>query len=1179
MFEYSDIISFVRTIEDECKQILDYEKNENSNFADVKNQAQNCQVKINNFETVKKLAEADPSPKVDEQMVYATSTDIYEVNKQNLLMDFGKTKEVLNDVNNNLSSVKYWIPFFEAIITKLQERKKIIENHPKYNRWCNKQRKYFQNNPKFINAPAGMTDDLVMIDTSFISRLMDKTSSPFKFNKTKQQIAYLNQLYNSSFVDENSILTQYIRECEKAQRIKNRIDEFKKYLTEEINKNLENQNDILNSLNNTIDEYPSKIDSALSSHVNKTIDNANSSIDSVELRNQLYDLNNSYIDWKTGKLKDISEEKYVFSNHKGYFKYLADTSSIYIQRLKNMLLESYGYFIKEEDDDVSYIFPDVVNINTTSFNYVIDCSNVCEMDDNVKLNSLVQNFVATTLANFPTGKTKFLFCDPDNTGVFSIFRDIGKIKDNINESVYCQFASSENDITNKLDSICIEIGDTVNKTLKGTKTTLYSHNKDNEFNNLPYKFIMIMDFPRKMSPSALESLRTIMKDGPRCGVFTVLVKAGGDAMDLLKDAPLKIANEIIRTPALVYKNGSFYDTYENTFGNFTEEINVDEFDKYTQIYNKRAKNDVQIVIDIDSFDSSVVDNGRYKVPIGRSKGGNTEDISFFDHCQNYLLSGAIGRGKSNALHVIIHNSLKFVRNLDLYLIDFKHGVEFAPYAKLNNPAFKVLAIESAPEFGYSVLSHIKDKIEKISDIFREHGVENWNALYEKTGIAIPVTLVIMDEFQHIFEGEHGKDCSDIIEFIAKEGRVFNVHLLLSSQTTNTLAGLTEQAKQQIFGRIVFYNNAAEYKAMLWDDDSLAKTLNQDIKGQAILASDKEHQKFVQFALKKPIEQTIEEFNIPVEESPNRTKIMLSAVNENPYSIYNKFLSGDFNATADCELVIGDEISIEKSDIKSRLDDPDYRPEAIIHDINTIQLRHRQNDNVLIIGNHESKAETIFMFSLICTLMRQVTEKKTNSISLIIDSHSAPTLYNFATKFPKYIKIYTTSDILTEAVSENTDYLFVFGLHAFSSMKFAVDDPYKKIAAAPTSPNGITFGSNAAHHSATYSYSSDGEMFREALDAAKCNVIVWHNDVNNLANMFGNTATFPSFNNKFIHKIGLPMNQDDSCMFMGTDCCSKLSNFAIIYKLMNNELVLRMYNRFESKYLNEITRKLLEIADN
>lgn len=43
--------------------------------------------------------------------------------------------------------------------------------------------------------------------------------------------------------------------------------------------------------------------------------------------------------------------------------------------------------------------------------------------------------------------------------------------------------------------------------------------------------------------------------------------------------------------------------------------------------------------------------------------------------------------------------------------------------------------------------------------------------------------------------------------------------------------------------------------------------------------------------------------------------------------------------------------------------------------------------------------------------------------------------------------------------------------------------------------------------------------------------------------------------------------------------TKLSNFAIVYKFVNNELILRMYNRFESKYLNEITKKLLETAEN
>ena len=74
--------------------------------------------------------------------------------------------------------------------------------------------------------------------------------------------------------------------------------------------------------------------------------------------------------------------------------------------------------------------------------------------------------------------------------------------------------------------------------------------------------------------------------------------------------------------------------------------------------------------------------------------------------------------------------------------------------------------------------------------------------------------------------------------------------------------------------------------MLWDDDKLAKTFDPDIKGQAILATGKEHQRFVQFALKKPIEETISELSYPETEVVNRTKIMLSAVHENPYSIYN-----------------------------------------------------------------------------------------------------------------------------------------------------------------------------------------------------------------------------------------------------------------------------------------------------
>ena len=600
--------------------------------------------------------------------------------------------------------------------------------------------------------------------------------------------------------------------------------------------------------------------------------------------------------------------------------------------------------------------------------------------------------------------------------------------------------------------------------------------------------------------------------------------------------------------------------------------------QYIQVYNKCQKDNEGFKIDNSSLEASEVKGGGYSIPVGRSKGGKIESIAFFDHCQNYLLSGAIGRGKSNALHVIIHNSLKYIKNLDLYLIDFKHGVEFAPYARINHPAFKVLAIESAPEFGYSVLTHINDKIARIGEIFRENGVENWTELYKKTGKIIPVTLIIMDEFQHLFEGEHGKQCSEIIEFIAKEGRVFNVHLFLSSQTVNNLSGLTDAAKQMIFGRIVFFNDQVEYKSMLWDDDKLAKTFDPDIKGQAILATGKEHQRFIQFALKCPIEETIEELTYPIEEVVNRTKIMLSAVHENPYSIYNRFLNGDVIFTDNCELVIGDDITIEPSDIKKRVEDENYIVVARPDDIRSIQLKHRQNDNVLILGNDERKAETIFIFNLLCTLMKQMTQHKTNSISLIMVT-TATDLYNLAMRFPKYIKIYTTSDLLTDTVTTSTEYLFVFGLHAFSSMKFAVDDPYKKVNLTSQSDGGIIIGDMPVQQKVSVGYSTDGEMLRSAIDNSACNVIIWHNDVMNLANMFGTTANFPSFNSKFLHKICLPMSAKDSELFLATDSGSKLSDFAVVYKFLNNEKILRIYNRFESRYLNKMINRLDEVSEN
>ena len=1031
------------------------------------------------------------------------------------------------------------------------------------------------------DPPTGLSEVLIDNELDSILYKIEHAGSVFENADVKLRYAFLYRVYRNTIEKESSIgmtTHSYIQGVkERLSYLKSSLVFLKSFLDKiqtEAKTCLSAFEEQLITDQNNLDAFPNESEINLRTAVAEMFEKTCDKMNSQSLRAMLYSLHNSDVDWHTAKVKEKADEKYLFSEHRGILKHCLDDSPM-IKSFLEMVVREYDYLLKVDSEGVYYHFPEIINVNTSEFNYIIEATKVCDKEDKRIINSLVQNFVAATISNFPPGKVKFLFCDPDSTGVFSVFRDIGKIKDDVDDSISCEYAGSADSITKKLDSICTEIDYIVNKVIRGTTTTLFDHNRDNEFNSMPYRFVMLMDFPRNMTPMSLSSLRSILKNGPRCGIFTVLVNIGGEALSFLDEKMQVVVKEIVKSPSLVFSGKFLLDIHQNEFGSFTEELKPSEYDNYVQVYNKRQKDNEDFIIKNSSLDATEVVGGGYSIPIGRSRGGKIETIAFFDHCQNYLLTGATGRGKSNALHVIIHNSLKYIKNLDLYLIDFKHGVEFAPYARMNHPAFKVLAIESVPEFGYSILTHISDKMKRISDICTENGVENWTELYKKTGKVIPVTLIIIDEFQHLFDGEHGQDCSQIIANIAKQGRAFNVHLFLSSQNISNMPGLTEAAKQQIFGRVVFFNNQSEYKSMLWDDDKLAMTLDTDDKGQAVLATEREHQKLVKFALKTPIEETIAELSYP-EDVVNRTKIMLSAVHENPYSIYNQFLNGTMCFTDDCELVIGDDITIDPSDIKQRVEDESYTIVARPDDVKSIQLKHRQNDNVLVLGNEERKAETIFMFNLLCVLMKQMSQKKTNSISLIMVT-TATDLYNLAMKFPKYIKIYTTSDLLNDAVTANTDYLFVFGLHAFTSMKYSVDDPYKKVNNAPQFNGGVIIGDTSMQQDTSVNYATDGEMLRSAIDRSTCNTIIWHNDAENLANMFGTTANFPIFNNKFLHKICLPMSAKDSELFIGTDSGSKLSEYAIVYKFLNNEKILRMYNRFEPKYLNRMINKLEEVS--
>jgi DNA segregation ATPase FtsK/SpoIIIE-like protein len=90
-----------------------------------------------------------------------------------------------------------------------------------------------------------------------------------------------------------------------------------------------------------------------------------------------------------------------------------------------------------------------------------------------------------------------------------------------------------------------------------------------------------------------------------------------------------------------------------------------------------------------------------------------------------LLAGKTGSGKSNLLHVLIHTLCEKYppEELDLYLLDYKESTEFNVYAAPPLPHARLVATESDPEYGVTVLRHLVGELETRARIFKSANAE------------------------------------------------------------------------------------------------------------------------------------------------------------------------------------------------------------------------------------------------------------------------------------------------------------------------------------------------------------------------------------------------------------------------------------------------------------------------
>jgi DNA segregation ATPase FtsK/SpoIIIE, S-DNA-T family len=168
-----------------------------------------------------------------------------------------------------------------------------------------------------------------------------------------------------------------------------------------------------------------------------------------------------------------------------------------------------------------------------------------------------------------------------------------------------------------------------------------------------------------------------------------------------------------------------------------------------------------------------------------------------------LLAGTPGSGKSYTLHSIIFSlALRYSpEELELYLLDYKDGVEFQVYVapdRLGNPNAlsdpdptrmlphaKVISIESDVEFGLSVLERAITEMEMRSAAFKSVGASGLESYRKSTGKVFPRLLIVIDEYQQMYLEADSRLCdrlNNALEQITKQGRSYGVHLLLGSQS-------------------------------------------------------------------------------------------------------------------------------------------------------------------------------------------------------------------------------------------------------------------------------------------------------------------------------------------------------------------------------------------------------------
>ncbi|GAA8558052.1 hypothetical protein HpBT283_02570 [Helicobacter pylori] len=226
--------------------------------------------------------------------------------------------------------------------------------------------------------------------------------------------------------------------------------------------------------------------------------------------------------------------------------------------------------------------------------------------------------------------------------------------------------------------------------------------------------------------------------------------------------------------------------------------------------------------DLQKDEKFWTESSQFKVSVPVGWDINHKEVCFeIGEAQNHtLICGRSGSGKSNFLHVLIQNLAFYYapNEAQLFLLDYKEGVEFNAYAKegiLEHA--RLVSVASSVGFGVSFLSWLCKEMQERANLFKQSGVKDLSD-YRKHG-EMPRLIVVIDEFQVLFSDSSTKEKERVEAYLTtllKKGRSYGVHLILATQTMRG-TDINKSLMSQIANRIALPMEAEDSESILSDD--------------------------------------------------------------------------------------------------------------------------------------------------------------------------------------------------------------------------------------------------------------------------------------------------------------------------------------------------------------------------